>query len=1342
MLPKSRTYAKTIRFPARIRNRVQKRARTEPCASDSTAGIAGEGVTAVTAIGAAVMAPHALDIQYPDELPISQHRQEIADAIRENQVVVVAGETGSGKTTQLPKICLDATLGLGRGDPATTGMVGHTQPRRLAARTVAERIAEELHSPLGETVGYTVRFTDRASGHTRIRLMTDGILLAETRRDPELRRYDTLIIDEAHERSLNIDFLLGYLTRLLPRRPDLKLIITSATIDPQRFARHFSDAPVLEVSGRLYPVEVRYRPYGQEPDDDRDQTQAVLDAVSELERAHPGGAGVPGDVLVFLSGEREIRDTADALRDWLGQADRHNTEVLPLYARLSVAEQHRAFTPHPGRRIVLATNVAETSLTVPGIRYVVDPGTARISRYSRRTKVQRLPIEPVSQASATQRSGRCGRLSDGICIRLYSEADFEGRPPFTDPEILRTNLAAVLLQMADLRLGDVASFPFLDPPDRRAVQDGVALLVELGALEPATPGRGDGEHRLTKLGRRLARIPLDPRLGRMLLEAHRLGCLAEVLVIVTGLAIQDPRERPAEASGVGGAREAALQQHARFAVPGSDFLSYLLLWDYLAEQQRELSSSAFRRLCRREYLHYLRVREWQDLHGQVRRVLAEIGMRVPARRPGAEFDDMTIHRSLLAGLLSQIGVWDPDTREYLGARGVRFRLSPGSRLARKPPRWVMAAELVETTRLWAHTAARIEPEWVEPLAAHLVQRSYSEPRWSRRRGEVRATESVSLYGLPLVTGRSVSYGRVDPVVSRELFLRHALVEGDWDTRHEFVAGNLARRAELAEIEARTRRRGLVVDDEELFELYDARVPASVVSARHFDTWWKKARRRQPDLLTFGRQELLRPGVDTATQTGFPDAWPLRHTAGTGGSEDERTLALTYHFEPGAPDDGVTLHVPVGLLPQLSVERIEWLVPGLREELVVGLLRSLPKALRRSFVPAGRYATAVLERLEPEAGSLLVVLAHELTRMGAPVSPADFDLERLEPHLRMTVRVEDASGKVLAQGKDLARLQRQLAPAARASVAGAAGDLEQAGLTDWSVGTLPRSVEVRQGGHLVTGYPALVDERGRVAVRVLLDPGRQARAMRLGTRRLLLLTLPSPASTVVSRLDRETKLALLAAPHPSASALLEDCRVAAVDALLGDGDERMAWDEPGFRRLQEHVVDGLEDTMSELVPAVARVLESAVSLRAQLDALAEAARRNRDLAEVTTDVTDQLDGLVFPGFVTATGQTRLADLPRYLAGARRRLQRLQSTARPEDTLARDLRQLDLVHELEDSYTEAVERLSASDRSGPRVTEVRWMLQELRVSLFAQELGTRQPVSEKRVRRALAEMSAHG
>src|SRR5436190_2728218 len=986
-------------------------------------------------------------IRYPPELPVSEHRDELLAAVREHQVVVVAGETGSGKTTQLPKLCLE----LGRTASA------HTQPRRIAARTVAQRIADELQVPVGDAVGYAVRFSDRTSEDTLIRLMTDGLLLAEIQRDRLLRRYDTVIVDEAHERSLNIDFLLGCLHRILPQRPELKLVITSATIDPGRFSRHFGDAPVVEVSGRMYPVQTRYRPLG-----DADQVDAIGDAIEEL------GREGPGDVLVFLSGEREIRETAEALGGRFGD----RMEILPLYARLSHADQQRIFRPHRGRRVVLATNVAETSLTVPGIHYVVDPGTARISRYSARLKVQRLPIEPISQASADQRKGRCGRVAAGVCIRLYDAEDFEARPAFTDPEVLRTSLASVILQIAALRLGEIEAFPFLDPPDRRQVRDGIALLQELGALDP--------EGQLTRVGRQLAQLPVDPRMARMVLEGGRLGCATEVIVIAAALSIQDPRERPAEKEAEADAA------HARFAGEGSDFLALLRLWEYVGEQQRALSGSAFRRRCKAEFLHVLRIREWQDLVEQLRRAARSAGIA----RNSAPAEPELIHRALLAGLLSHVGLRDSDGRDFTGARGTRFALWPGSELARRPPSWAVVAELVETARLWGRTAARIDPAWIEPIAGHLVRRTYSEPRWDRRRGSVVATERVTLYGLPVVEGRTVPYGRIDPALSRELFIRRALVERDWDTRHAFFAQNGRLLAEVSQLEDRMRRRDLAVSDEALFVFFDERIPADVVSARHFDRWWRDARRSDPGLLTFPRALLL---GDDADVSGRPQAW----------KQGDLVLPLSYAFAPGSASDGVTVHVPLRALPQVRSGGFEWLVPALRLELVTSLLRALPKEVRRPLAPMPETAAAVLAELRPRREPLRAGMSRALEQVrGVRLDQRSWDLSRVEPHLRMRFAIEDDGGRVVAEGEDLGALRLQVRPLLRAELSGAAAGVERHGMRSWEAGTIPRVVTLPGTGGAVRGYPALVDEGETVGVAVMESPDAQAAALARGTRRLL------------------------------------------------------------------------------------------------------------------------------------------------------------------------------------------------------------------------------------------------
>jgi len=1193
-------------------------------------------------------------LDYPPQLPVSQVREDIAAAVAEHQVVVLAGETGSGKTTQLPKIL----LGLGRG---VTGVIGHTQPRRIAARAVAERVAEELGTELGDVVGYTVRFHDQVSEATLVKVMTDGILLAEISRDRMLWAYDTIVIDEAHERSLTIDFLLGYLKQLLPQRPDLKLIITSATIDPERFSRHFNDAPVLEVSGRTYPVEVRYRP----PEPDVDQAQAICNAVDELALAGPG------DVLVFLSGEREIRDTADALR----ASTDERTEIVPLYSRLSAAEQHRVFAPHTGRRIVLATNVAETSLTVPGIRYVVDPGTARISRYSQRTKVQRLPIEAVSQASATQRAGRCGRVAEGICVRLYSEQDLLGRPEFTDPEILRTNLASVILQMTALGLGDLDAFPFVEPPDHRNVRDGVQLLDELGALD----GRGG----LTRTGRALAQLPVDPRLARMVVEAERLGCVREVLVIAAALSIQDPRERPTDA------QQAANQMHARFVDPSSDFLTWLNLWEHVRDSQRELGSSAFRRLCRREFLNHLRIREWQDLHSQLRRVVRHLDLA----HDNAPAPPAQVHQALLAGLLSHVGLRDADKRDYVGARGARFAVVRDSALAKKAPQFVMAAELVETNRLWGRMVAKIEPEWAERLGAHLVARVYSEPHWEKKRASVVAFEKVILYGVPLVTRRKTAYGAIDPVMSRELFLRHALVEGDWDTHHAFFAANRALLEDVEELEHRARRRDIVVDDQALYDFYDRRVPSEVVSGGHFDAWWKQARRQDPGLLSFRLDELVQGVVDPGD---YPSSW----------RSGELDLPLLYEFAPGSTADGVTVDVPLAVLNRVAPRDFDWQVPGLRLELVTALIRALPKALRVKLVPAPDTARAVLARLAPREESLLPALSREVRHVRDVVIPVDaWDLDAVPDHLRVTYRVVDEGGAALAEGKDLGELQAQLALPLQEVISSVARDLERSGLTTWEVASIPRTVSAGA----VVGYPALVDEGASVALRVLGTPADQAAAHPAGVRRLLLLSSPSPVKAVRGRLTNASKLALQRNPHGSVGALLADCLTAAADGLVGGAQ---VWDAEDFAVLVASVRPRLEVAFADALARTEKVLVAAAEVEQRLAVSSE------------REVRAQLDDLVHPGFVTEVGVARLPDLLRYLQAAAIRLDKLPREA------ARDRVHAGRVREVQLEW----ERMPAGDRRD----RVRWMLEELRVSLFAPTVKAKGPISEQRIYKVVDEV----
>ena len=1248
------------------------------------------------------------EVTYPEQLPVSQKKDVIADAIRDHQVVIVAGETGSGKTTQIPKICLE----LGRG---VRGMIGHTQPRRIAARTVAERVAEELDTPLGEAVGWKVRFTDQVNqDSTFVKLMTDGILLAEIQTDRELRAYDTIIIDEAHERSLNIDFLLGYLAQLLPKRPDLKVVITSATIDPERFSRHFGDAPIVEVSGRTYPVEVRYRPLLEEDGDDadRDQITAITDAVEELQ------AEGKGDILVFLSGEREIRDTADALT----KKNYRFTEILPLYARLSHAEQHRVFQPHTGRRIVLATNVAETSLTVPGIKYVIDPGFARISRYSHRTKVQRLPIEPVSQASANQRKGRCGRTSDGICIRLYSEDDFEARPEFTDAEILRTNLASVILQMTAAGLGDIEKFPFIDPPDHRNIRDGVQLLQELNALDPA---QKDPRKRLTDTGRKLAQLPVDPRLARMVLEADKNGCVREVMVIAAALSIQDPRERPADKQAQ------ADQQHARFKDETSDFLAYLNLWRYLREQQKERGSSSFRRMCKQEYLNFLRIREWQDIYTQLRTVAKQMGIHLNED----DAPDDRIHLSLLAGLLSHIGMKDVKEaggeggrstakNEYLGARNAKFAIFPGSALFKKPPRFVMSAELVETSRLWARVNAKIEPEWVEPLAAHLIKRTYSEPHWEKDQAAVMAYEKVTLYGVPIVAQRKVNYGRIDPEISRDLFIRNALVEGDWRTHHKFFSDNRRLLTEVEELEHRARRRDILVDDETLFDFYDQRIPEHVVSGAHFDSWWKHKRHEQPDFLDFEREMLINEKAGEVSKADYPDSW----------RQGNLKFRVTYQFEPGADADGVTVHIPLQVLNQVTDEGFDWQIPGLREELVTELIRSLPKPIRRNYVPAPNFARAFLDRAVPLQEPLTATMTRELRLMvGVPFEADDFDLSKVPDHLKVTFRIVDERRRKLAEDKDLEALKLRLRPKAREALSQAAAataersggeSLERSGLTEWTIGTLSRVFETRRAGQPVKAYPALVDDGDTVSVRLFDTEAEQLQAMWKGTRRLILRNIPvNPAKFASQKLTNAQKLALSANPHGSIQGLFDDCAMAAADKLIGDFGGP-AWDEESYRKLYDKVRAEIVDTTVRTVGQVEQVLAAWQACERRLKAV-----RSPALLPNLQDVRAQLDALVKPGFVTEAGLRRMPDLMRYLVAADRRLQQMPTNVQ------RDTTRMQKVHEMRDEYAWLLEQLPQGRPVPSSVLDIRWMIEELRVGLFAQAVGTPRPISEQRVYKAI-------
>ena len=1438
-------------------------------------------------------------ITYPAQLPVSARQEEIAAAILANQVVIVAGETGSGKTTQIPKICLD----LGRG---VNAMIGHTQPRRIAARSVAERIAQELGTKVSKEsiVGYQVRFTDEVSEHTLIKLMTDGILLAEIQNDPLLRRYDTLIIDEAHERSLNIDFILGYLARLLPQRPDLKVIITSATIDSERFAAHFGvegrPAPIIEVSGRTYPVEIRYRPLdGVEPEPDssqtnsaaasastdepRDQVTGILDAVDELM------ALGPGDILVFLAGERDIRDTEAALIDHLGPRYAANessarlpgsVEIIPLYSRLSAAAQHRVFEKHRLRRIVLATNVAETSLTVPSIRYVIDPGVARISRYSNKTKVQRLPIEPISQASANQRSGRCGRVADGVAIRLYSQTDYEGREPYTEPEILRTSLASVILQMAALRLGNVADFPFIDPPDRRAIADGVALLTEIGAI--SANSKSMHEPRLTAIGHQLARLPIDPRLGRMLLEANKRGCASEVMVIVSALSIQDVRERPLDA------QEAADAMHRRLADPTSDFLTYLNFWRYLRTQSRDLSGSAFRRMCRHEYLHYLRIREWRDVYNQLAQLARPLGINaqnieLPTRAsiraasdrlvPGSHAAGMAnadvadavvalgqsadtpdadaIHQSLLVGLLSNLGNYDERRREYAGARATHFTIWPGSGLRRKQYDWVMAAELVETSRLFARTVARIQPQWVEQAAKHLVKVTYGEPYWSTKKGAAMVHQRVLLYGLTLVADRPVTLASVGTdaarQAAREMFIRSGLVEGGWHARHAFVERNRELLEDTAEVERRQRTHGILADDQALFDFYDERLPEKITSAAAFDNWWKHQRQDTPKLLDFTR-ELLLPEGDNLD--GYPDTW----------HQGDLTLALTYVFEPGRLDDGVSVQVPIEVLTRLRPAGFDWLVPGMRPQLCVATIRALPKRVRRQLVPAPDTGTRIWElicQLYPQAAGEASDGAATASQPGGvgngthavgtpggavgtpgvepiPVSfqqaftqaaqqlrqveitDEDWDQaqENLPEHMRMGFSVLDARGNKLGRGRNLIVLQRQLAKQSEAAVrsavrgalaaamdearskksakskrangaheshngvhgaAGANGSAgahngaranksaansfatitsqsltsplkEQTNLVDWPEvpqGIIPQQIEsAGRAGLLVRGYPTLVAQPTSKAfkadLKILADVNSQLAQHAEGVLALALARTPLETARVTSRWNAKRSLFMVSAPYKSTDTLVSDLCLAAGRLLAQQWSRETGHDLAQLRDRKdfEVFVAWLRDRLEDQVEIIAAQVEAALEAKGQLD---KAVGRNTSLALLDTlqEIREQAAALIAPRFIADADPAQLAHYARYLKSLAYRLEKAAASPSQDAALAYQVR------EIEGQVSDAVEHAKGLPANPARAAVLRQaqnMVWELRVSLFAQQLGTAHKVSAKRISRLLASAPA--
>ncbi|MFC6634798.1 ATP-dependent RNA helicase HrpA [Microbulbifer taiwanensis] len=1230
-------------------------------------------------------------VHWPEGLPVVARREEIAELIAEHQVVVVAGETGSGKTTQLPKICLE----LGRG---IFGQIGHTQPRRIAARTVANRIAEELQQPLGESVGYQVRFTDHSTEHTHIKLMTDGILLAEIQRDPLLNKYDTLIIDEAHERSLNIDFLLGYLKTVLPKRPDLKLIITSATIDLEKFSRHFGDAPIIEVSGRTYPVDIHYRP---PLDSDQDLNEQVVAAVEELLREEKSSGKRGGDILVFMSGEREIRECHKALRD----AQLPQLEVLPLYARLSLAEQARVFHGHKGRRIVLATNVAETSITVPGIRYVIDPGTARISRYSYRSKIQRLPVEAISQASANQRAGRCGRVSAGVCVRLYDEKDFAQRPEFTDAEILRTNLAAVILQMLQMRIGDIRDFPFVDPPDERLINDGYKLLQELQAV--------DAGGKVTQQGRALSRLPLDPRLGRMLMAAATSGSLREMLIIVSALAVQDPRERPAEK------RQAADEKHKQWQHEQSDFLSLVQLWDAFETQRQELSQNQLRKWCQKNFLSWLRMREWRDIHHQLRVACRELKLKENAEvADDSSKNYAAVHSAIVPGLLGNIGVRD-ENKEFIGCRNRRFHIFPGSGQFKKPPRWVVAGQLLETSRLFAHTVAKIEPDWVLAAAEHLVKRNYSEPHYDARGGRVMAFEKISLYGLVLVEKRRIHYGKLDPQTSREVFIRQALVEQRYRGKGKFFKHYTDLLKDLEDLEAKSRRRDIVVDDQVIFQFFDERLPRDIVNLAGFEHWRKQVEAKDPQLLFIPRDLLMLSSAEHVGEAQFPDE--LR----AGGIE----FPLGYHFEPGAIDDGVSLQVPVGALHQVPAARLSWLVPGLLRDKCIALVKALPKQWRKHFVPVPAAVDGALPRLQPDKVPLWQSLAKELKRQTAqelPDAAWESAEQSLEDFYRFNIQVLDEEGKLLDQGRDLPGLQTRYKDRVQKELASAGDDFERDGITRWDIGDLPETHTLQQGALKVRAYPALVEERESVSLKLLDNPAEAQRLSRAGICRLALLHLPEPVKYLRKELLRGKELGLSAADLGGREEVADDILLAAAREVF--------WPDEQWPRTEAEFLAALEKS-AELVGVAQDIAELLVKALAQLVPLRKQIKQQKSLtvAMAVGDIQQQLAGLFYRGFLFDTGLLWLRQYGRYLKGI---VLRLEKAALDPN---RDRRLQAEFHQAAEPYLALAERRdSRSLAAEPQLAQYRWSLEEFRVSLFAQTLKTQMPVSAKRLRKLWSEV----
>ena len=1231
-------------------------------------------------------------IDFPSNLPVVEKKQAIYEAIKHHQVVIIAGETGSGKTTQIPKICLELGLGV-------KGYIGHTQPRRLAARSVANRIAEELKTEIGQLVGYKVRFSDHVSDSTLVKLMTDGILLAEIQQDKLLLQYDTIIIDEAHERSLNIDFILGYLKQLLPKRPDLKVIITSATIDVERFSNHFNHAPIIEVSGRTYPVEVRYRPviFSEDSESDKNNDfQPIINAIDEL------SSESTGDILIFLTGEREIRDLADTLR----KLELKHTEILPLYARLSASEQNRIFHPHNGRRIVLATNVAETSLTVPGIKYVIDPGLARISRYSYRTKVQRLPIEPISQASANQRKGRCGRTSDGICIRLYDEQDFLSRPEFTEPEILRTNLASVILQMTSLGLGDIAAFPFVESPDSRYIRDGIRLLEELGAIYTK-----HHHYHLTDIGRILSQLPIDPRLARMLVEARQLGCIKEVMIITAALSIQDPRERPFDK------QQASDEKHRRFADKESDFISFINLWNYIASQQAELSGNQFRRLCQKEYLNYLRIREWQDVYTQIRQTVKQLAFPINSQLT----DYRSLHIALLSGLLSHVGMKEIEKHEYIGARNIKFAIFPNSAIFKNQPKWCIASELVETSRLWGRTAAKIEAEWIEPIAKHLVKYSYSEPRWSKKQGTTIANEKVTLYGLPIVASRTVNYSKIDPILSRSLFIRHALVEGDWQTNHSFYKQNQKLINEVEDLEHKSRRQDILIDDNDLYNFYDERIDKSVISAKHFDTWWKTKQKIDPEFLNVEKNMLIKPSAQPVKVNDYPDFW----------YQDNLKLPLSYQFDLGNTRDGVTITIPLNILNQIKNSGFDWQVPGFRYDLIISLIKSLPKSLRKSLVPAPNYAEAFLSRVNSTASPLLETLQNEFRKMtGTRIESTDWQLDQVPSYLKMNFSIVDHNREI-AFGKDLVKLQEQLKTEVQQALSSLTQKksikIEKNNIIDWDFGSLPAIYEEKQNNYTIKAYPAIIDNQHSVSIKLVDSLEEQKRLSKLGIRRLLILNIPSPIKYLHEKLPNKSKLGLYFNSFGTVLNLIDDCIACGVDHLI-EKNNQIIDNQQQYQQLLTYTKSHINETVVDIAKQVESILTLHFNINKKLKG-----RVDLSLAFALSDIKQQVSELVYKGFVAQTGYDKLPDIYRYLSAIEKRLEKLGSN------MAKDRQTMNIIEEVKNEYQTWLNSLPENQKTLSKVINIKWMIEELRVNLFAQQLGTPYPISTKRIRQQIETVS---